>query len=393
MIPGDIGSEIDRIEQVFETLNESHNAVMYIPGNHEAWRRGGTSVVSAQTPELRTSTTNRMATDSIAKIEDVAASARRLGVYLAPVRFSLSNNNVSDNRAVCVFPMWSWYHAGWDREPGLEDPLFTAVEKAVPFQRKWGDFSMCSWPESLISQESFASVEIGDTVSDNTVLAEAWGSLNEPFLNPPTQEETKEMSGKGGSPIIQDSDTVISFSHFLPRQELCPEKRFLTEPLLSRVIGSDPLEAQVRRLNPDLHLFGHTHIPIDLELEGIRYLQWPLGYSREANMQCAPVRAEGALLVYDSSLGDSAAGIPEMAPSKDSYWSKYYRSKPRKPEVIAPLAPWVVNRLNAFSGFVKSNNDDDNEAVDKEKELKVPPRSPSEGANPIFKFLEKSKKK
>lgn len=32
------------------------------------------------------------------------------------------------------------------------------------------------------------------------------------------------------------STTVISFSHFVPRQELCPEKRFLSEPNLTKVI-------------------------------------------------------------------------------------------------------------------------------------------------------------
>jgi hypothetical protein len=82
------------------------------------------------------------------------------------------------------------------------------------------------------------------------------------------------------STIIQPIDTIISFSHFVPRQELCPEKRFLIEPLLSRVIGSNFLEAQIRKIRPTLHIFGHTHIPIDMELDGIRYLQWPLGYFR-----------------------------------------------------------------------------------------------------------------
>jgi hypothetical protein len=38
---------------------------------------------------------------------------------------------------------------------------------------------------------------------------------------------------------------VISYSHFLPRQELCPEKRFLIEPMLSKVIGSDYLRRHV----------------------------------------------------------------------------------------------------------------------------------------------------
>jgi hypothetical protein len=84
-----------------------------------------------------------------------------------------------------------------------------------------------------------------------------------------------------GDLLIESStSTIISYSHFLPRQELCPEKRYLFEPKLSTVIGSDVLEAQVRRLCPDVHLYGHTHVPMDMTLEGIRYIQWPLGYFR-----------------------------------------------------------------------------------------------------------------
>lgn len=43
------------------------------------------------------------------------------------------------------------------------------------------------------------------------------------------------------------------------------------------MIGSAPLERQIRELGSDLHVFGHTHIPIDMGCEGVRYLQWSLG--------------------------------------------------------------------------------------------------------------------
>ena len=159
---------------------------------------------------------------------------------------------------------------------------------------------------------------------------------------------------------MTERDTILSFSHFIPRQELLPEKRFLMEPLLTRVVGSDPLEAQIRRLRPHLHMYGHSHIPLDLEIQGIRYLQWPLGYSREANMQCAPMRRHGNLMVYDSELvgkdGVAHRGIPKDMPSLECAWSQYYRSRPRQPGIIAPLAPWVMQRLDQFSGFVRGGN-------------------------------------
>ena len=51
-----------------------------------------------------------------------------------------------------------------------------------------------------------------------------------------------------------------------------------------QAIGSVPLERQVRELGSDLHVFGHTHIPIDMVREGVRYLQWPLGKSTEVTL-------------------------------------------------------------------------------------------------------------
>ena len=40
ILPGDIGSEVDRLEIVFKHLVKNYDAVCYVPGNHEAWRRG-----------------------------------------------------------------------------------------------------------------------------------------------------------------------------------------------------------------------------------------------------------------------------------------------------------------------------------------------------------------
>ena len=87
-------------------------------------------------------------------------------------------------------------------------------------------------------------------------------------------------------PAIQgDSCDVISFSHFLPRGDLLPEKRFLRVPFLvkpeivlefmrswfllqSKICGSDFLNERLLRLKPDIHVFGHTHIAWDITLDG-----------------------------------------------------------------------------------------------------------------------------
>ena len=111
------------------------------------------------------------------------------------------------------------------------------------------------------------------------------------------------------------------------------------------MIGSDYLEAQIRRLQPHLHLFGHTHIPIDLEIEGIRYVQWPLGYYKESDKQCKPIYTNGPLLVHNSSLGHGKMGFPKDSPSLHTWWTKYYQVAARDPNNMT-LSPWLKSRLN-----------------------------------------------
>jgi hypothetical protein len=298
---------------------------------------------------------------------------KQSGAHIGPIRVSLhgdQNDTMKEETAVVVTPLQSWYHSSWDREPDLTSLLYKNVEEAMPMARKWGDFSMCSWPDSMIAHHHFASTDITDT--GNVQLAKCFASLNEPFITPRNKEclqeiiegrsQNEEMNENGynrnkryvGSPYIKSSDTLITFSHFLPRQELCPEKRFLREPLLTRVIGSDILESQIRRLQSHIHLFGHTHIPIDLELDGVRYIQWPLGYSREGAYQCAPIRQVGPLCVFDTNLGQGIRGIPTQLPSLQCAWTQYYREQDRQAEVVEPLAPWLVSRLE-MSGWDRSD--------------------------------------
>ena len=283
------------------------------------------------------------------KLSEVICLAESCGVYTGPLRVCTAYGN--GDRALCVYPLYSWYHAGWDTEPVPQHPAWVAVEDVLPFAKKWSDFGMCHWPAEVVDPAVWATTAVPPETADSTVLAEMFASLNEPFLH---HEAPLTVSRLGPhAPLVQPGDTVIAFSHFLPREELLPEKRFVMEPLLSRVVGSDVLEAQVRRLSPHLHLFGHTHIPIDLELEGVRYVQWPLGYSREAAMQCQVVRAEGSLLCYDSALGAGKDGIPEMPRSANASWSAYYRSHAREAHVVGPLAPWVLERLRQYDDVVK----------------------------------------
>jgi hypothetical protein len=214
-----------------------------------------------------------MAADSVVKLIEVVECARALGVHVGPLRVQLAPqvasapsgatidetvfraparerneeavgleardaNSLPAPAAVLVMPLYGWYHSSWDTDPDITDPQFLAVERSIPFSRKWGDYAMCTWPVDLIAQADFVS-----NPADNTVLAEVFAKLNEPFLHPPPEVEggsldnQDALEGVFGSPLAAPADTVISYSHYLPRLELCPEKRFLTEPMLAKVIG------------------------------------------------------------------------------------------------------------------------------------------------------------
>merc|ERR1712194_382889 len=90
-----------------------------------------------------------------------------------------------------------------------------------------------------------------------------------------------EINEKHAMPPDAEGQPVITFSHFLPRVELLPEKRYLFTPSLAKAVGSRFLWERVRELAPSVHVFGHTHFGWDADLDGIRYVQAALGYPQE----------------------------------------------------------------------------------------------------------------
>lgn len=180
------------------------------------------------------------------RLDDISTS---LGANCSDTVTAIATDAATTEKetAVVIMPLYGWYHSSWDTEPEITDPQFVAVERAIPFSRKWGDYAMCTWPRNIISHEEFVKNPLS-----STTLAETFAKLNEPFLHPPPykkvsndgEDEITEEGGGGaqmrryfGTPLAKSTDTIISYSHYLPRLELCPEKRFLSEPMLSKVIG------------------------------------------------------------------------------------------------------------------------------------------------------------
>ena len=143
-----------------------------------------------------------------------------------------------------VLPLDSWYSHLFD----FHDPK----PGSVRFDK------YCSWP-------------MGYT--------EAWRfmlSLNESRMTIPLQGD------------------IISFSHFLPRQELpIPQMHEM-----AKGVGTVELDKQIRRAKSKLHIFGHTHINTSDEIQGVRYMQNAMGYGISPGQKLTVVHDGGKFREY-----------------------------------------------------------------------------------------------
>jgi Icc-related predicted phosphoesterase len=154
--------------------------------------------------------------DSMEKFRAVLRICDQAGVRTEPARVG----------GTWVVPLFSWYDRSFDvRGEGVEAEL-----------EAWADRYFTRWPD------------------DVQRVDEAFLEMNEPNVRP------------------YDAP-VVTFSHFVPRPELVPPVRYLRFRGLPLVAGSLGIEAQIRRIQPRVHVFGHTHIDQDRVMDGVRYVQ------------------------------------------------------------------------------------------------------------------------
>ncbi|XP_024030752.1 uncharacterized protein LOC112094309 isoform X2 [Morus notabilis] len=174
------------------------------------------------------------------------------------------------------------------------------------------DFHACKWP--------------GELSSGDASLALYFDAMN---------ERNQNVVDK----IQRICSQIVTFSHFVPRQELCPEKRMLFYPKLPKIIGSDCLEHRIRSIHGTegdesaCHVFGHTHFCWDAVIDGIRYVQAPLAYPRERKR-----RMNGGENWLPFCIYSEGKFSERISPC---FWSDYYSVNPRTPH-NTELAPWVA---------------------------------------------------
>lgn len=161
---------------------------------------------------------------SVDKFFQVIELCERLGVYTQPMKLG----------GFWIVPLFSWYHQNFELEAqSHRDPK--------DLVNIWSDYTLCQWPKGI------------DDIADFFLV------MNTPHLR------------------VYDAP-VISFSHFLPRREFFPSRQGGRFSWLTQVVGCTAIDAQIRGVGALTHVFGHSHIPCDVMIEGVRYVQYPVDY-------------------------------------------------------------------------------------------------------------------
>lgn len=163
---------------------------------------------------------------SLEKYQQVCNIAIESGVALEPY-------HIDD---LSIVPLLGWYD-------------FSFAEPGSMLLDTWMDFRLCKWPE-------------GTELKDVTKF----------FLD----QNTKHLQ--------TNNETIISFSHFLPRIDLMPPYIPQSYRFVYPVLGCNGLEEQIRVLNPSIHVYGHSHVNRHVTIDGVKYINNAFGYPSEHNI-------------------------------------------------------------------------------------------------------------
>ena len=147
-----------------------------------------------------------------------------------------------------IIPLLAWY----DYSFGEPDEELRSV---------WMDYRACRWGDCTAQQ-----------------ISDSFASLNDRHVR---------ASGH----------RVITFSHFMPRIDLIPQRVPRSLRFLDPILGAQSVERQLRALNSSIHVYGHSHINRNVAIEGVSYINNAFGYPNEtriASKQLVCIYPEGA---------------------------------------------------------------------------------------------------
>lgn len=309
IVAGDISDSLEVIRQTLQCLKAKFRWVFFVPGNHELWVRAK----------------ERGQMDSMSKLTRLQKLCAQEGIETRPRRLRCAGTGTG----LWIVPLLSWHCPSFDTEPEIDERW-----QDIPVAESvCSDYVLCSWPAPFRQQDSTVAARL-DAVNDEL----------SPDLKPLQRQEIELLFAGHRRP----SDVVASFSHFLPRLDLLPEKRYLFFPCLAKFVGSPFLGERVARLAPDVHVFGHTHFGWDQELSGIRYISPPIGMPRERSERLATISTGNFLEAMQEHeqtprpvlIWDHCAGLP---PQYEAGWSGFYSEYKREPQEVLVLPEYVAS--------------------------------------------------
>jgi predicted phosphodiesterase len=251
ILAGDISYDFERIRKSLSCLRCMFDQVFFVPGNHDLWIHGTDCA------------------DSLEKFQRLLELCHSLGIWTSPTKLE----GEQGEPGIWIVPLFSWYVKP---EEGA-DTLFVPNAGEDIGLELWADKYYTSWPALL----------------KGTTVADYFLDMNE------THCETRHDA------------PVISFSHFLPRQDLIfgDEEGENGDPLghereqkfnFSRVAGSSRLESQIRRLGSVIHVYGHQHRNRWRTLDGVLYVSHCLGYPHERKHHHAHGTEYSPICIWDT---------------------------------------------------------------------------------------------
>jgi Icc-related predicted phosphoesterase len=164
--------------------------------------------------------------NSLEKLHAVCGVAENCGASMQPFSYG----------KLSIVPLWSWYDFSFGP---MNDKL----------QDTWADFRACRWPQNW-------------GVDD---IAAHFFSMNRPY-------------------VCEPGHRVLSFSHFLPRIDVMPTLVPQAFRYLYPVLGSTRLDSLIKQLGSWLHVYGHSHVNRQVELDGTLYVNNALAYPSEGRI-------------------------------------------------------------------------------------------------------------
>jgi len=177
-----------------------------------------------------------------------ASSFEKFKLIVHMARESGIRTSVWNDESLTIIPLFSWYDFSFgEPDEGLKDA--------------WMDFLACVWPDHYSNED-----------------------INKHFLD------------QNPVSLAPDVGFVISFSHFLPRIDLMPDQIPQSQRYLYPVLGSAALGEQVTKLDPNVHVYGHSHVNRRVTINQIEYVNNAFGYPSESG-----ITRKRLTCVYDSA--------------------------------------------------------------------------------------------